>query len=78
MVFEYLDHDLAGILDYCSKQNTPLPPAQIKHYMQRILTALADCHARGALHRDVKCALGRRARSTAVWLTPVLRQPPTC
>lgn len=56
MVFEYLDHDLAGILDHCYKAGAPLPPAQIKYYLHCVLVAVAECHARGVIHRDVKGA----------------------
>ncbi|CAN6352122.1 unnamed protein product [Urochloa humidicola] len=53
LVFEYLEHDLAGL--------TPSPDVsfsepQIKCYMRQLLEGLAHCHGKGVMHRDIKCA----------------------
>uniref|UniRef100_J3NEF9 [RNA-polymerase]-subunit kinase n=1 Tax=Oryza brachyantha TaxID=4533 RepID=J3NEF9_ORYBR len=82
LVFEYMDHDLAGLssdlslsfsepqVDDDSQPNlvmiqrwafrhvdvTDTWTVQIKCYMRQLLLGLEHCHARGVMHRDVKCA----------------------
>ncbi|KAL7227973.1 hypothetical protein ACSBR1_022780 [Camellia fascicularis] len=51
LVFEYMEHDLAG-LSASSKINFTEP--QIKCYMQQLFCGLEHCHSRGILHRDIK------------------------
>ncbi|KAK4752026.1 hypothetical protein SAY87_020824 [Trapa incisa] len=51
LIFEYMDHDLAGIL---ARDGVKLREAQIKCYMQQLLRGLEHCHSRGILHRDIK------------------------
>ena len=51
MVFEYMDHDLAGLL--MTPQFRPTAP-QIKCYMKQLLQGLHHCHSKGVLHRDLK------------------------
>ncbi|KAK9136985.1 hypothetical protein Sjap_007579 [Stephania japonica] len=41
LVFEYMEHDLAGL-------------AAVKCYVQQLLSGLEHCHDRGVLHRDIK------------------------
>lgn len=51
MVFEYMDHDLTGLMD------TPairFSEAQIKCYMIQLLKGLEYCHHHNILHRDIK------------------------
>ncbi|RPA86311.1 Pkinase-domain-containing protein, partial [Ascobolus immersus RN42] len=51
MVFEYMDHDLTGILKHPTFH---LPPSQIKHLAQQFFCGLQYLHHRGVLHRDLK------------------------
>lgn len=50
LVFEYMEHDLAGLLSAASKFTQP----QVKCYMKQLLAGLEHCHKRGVLHRDIK------------------------
>jgi len=53
LVFEYMDHDLMGLLEsglvVFSEQN-------IASFMKQLLNGLDFCHARNFLHRDIKCS----------------------
>ncbi|GAB0494413.1 hypothetical protein MMPV_005706 [Pyropia vietnamensis] len=51
MVFEYMDHDLTGLLESPSVRFTE---AQVKRYARQLLRGLWYCHARELLHRDIK------------------------
>ncbi|XP_008790097.3 protein IMPAIRED IN BABA-INDUCED STERILITY 1-like isoform X2 [Phoenix dactylifera] len=53
LVFEYMDHDLAGL---CSSPEIKLSEPQIKCYMHQLLSGLEHCHLRGVIHRDIKGA----------------------
>jgi serine/threonine protein kinase len=52
MVFEYMDHDLAGLMETPAK----FTPAQIKCYLFQLLEGMHYCHANQVLHRDIKGA----------------------
>ncbi|KAD4179484.1 hypothetical protein E3N88_28075 [Mikania micrantha] len=51
LVFEYMDHDLAGL---AASPMVKFTEPQIKCYMQQLLCGLEHCHSRGVLHRDIK------------------------
>lgn len=51
LVFEYMEHDLAGLASHPGLKFTE---AQVKCYMQQLLCGLDHCHSRGVLHRDIK------------------------
>ncbi|KDP42465.1 hypothetical protein JCGZ_00262 [Jatropha curcas] len=51
LIFEYMEHDLAGLL---ATPGVKFTEAQIKCYMQQLLHGLEHCHSRGVLHRDIK------------------------
>ncbi|CAN6475609.1 unnamed protein product [Victoria cruziana] len=51
LVFEYMEHDLAGL---GGMPGTKFSEPQIKCYMKQLLLGLEHCHSRGVLHRDIK------------------------
>ncbi|KAL2944305.1 hypothetical protein RDABS01_032652 [Bienertia sinuspersici] len=51
LVFEYMEHDLAGLASHPAVKFTE---PQVKCYMQQLLCGLDHCHSRGVLHRDIK------------------------
>ena len=51
MVFEYMDHDITGLLAQADKEFT-VP--QIKCYMTQVLQGLQFLHSCNILHRDIK------------------------
>ncbi|CAA7393510.1 unnamed protein product [Spirodela intermedia] len=53
LVFEYMDHDLAGLL---SSPDIQFSEPQVKCYMQQLLSGLEHCHSLGMMHRDIKCS----------------------
>jgi len=53
LVFEYMEHDLAGLL---SCPDIKFSDSQIKCYMRQLLCGIEHCHSRGIMHRDVKAS----------------------
>ena len=53
LVFEYMDHDLFGLLDSGLLE---LNCDQIASFMKQLLEGLHYCHSRNFLHRDIKCS----------------------
>lgn len=51
LVFEYMEHDLAGL---AARPGFKFTEPQIKCFMQQLLAGLLHCHSRGVLHRDIK------------------------
>ncbi|XP_059642722.1 protein IMPAIRED IN BABA-INDUCED STERILITY 1 isoform X2 [Cornus florida] len=53
LVFEYMEHDISGLL---SSPDIKFTDAQVKCYMKQLLSGLEHCHSRGVMHRDIKGA----------------------
>ncbi|KAA8542075.1 hypothetical protein F0562_023227 [Nyssa sinensis] len=51
LVFEYMEHDLAGL---AAIQGAKFTEPQVKCYMKQLLSGLEHCHNHGVLHRDIK------------------------
>ncbi|XP_031105050.1 probable serine/threonine-protein kinase At1g54610 [Ipomoea triloba] len=51
LVFEYMEHDLAGL---AAVQGVKFTEPQVKCYMKQLLSGLEHCHNNGILHRDIK------------------------
>ncbi|MCO5567123.1 hypothetical protein L7F22_020809 [Adiantum nelumboides] len=51
LVFEYMEHDLAGL---AACPGITFTEPQVKCYLHQLLSGLEHCHTRGVLHRDIK------------------------
>lgn len=51
MVFEYMDHDLTGVL---SQTQFSFSSAHLKSLCAQMLSGLAYLHQKGVIHRDMK------------------------
>ncbi|XP_014518881.1 probable serine/threonine-protein kinase At1g54610 [Vigna radiata var. radiata] len=51
LVFDYMDHDLAGL---AASPGIRFTEPQVKCYMHQLLSGLEHCHSRHVLHRDIK------------------------
>ncbi|KAL5210225.1 hypothetical protein ABZP36_005848 [Zizania latifolia] len=51
LVFEYMEHDLAGL---AASPDIKFTEPQVKCYMRQLLSGLEHCHNQGVLHRDIK------------------------
>ncbi|KAG9475949.1 hypothetical protein GDO78_002820, partial [Eleutherodactylus coqui] len=53
LVFEYMDHDLMGLLESGLVHFNEL---HIKSFMRQLMEGLDYCHKKNFLHRDIKCS----------------------
>lgn len=53
LVFEYMDHDLMGLLE---SGLVDFNESNIAHTMRQLLDGLHYCHKNNFLHRDIKCS----------------------
>ncbi|ONK57759.1 uncharacterized protein A4U43_C09F3800 [Asparagus officinalis] len=53
LVFEYMEHDLAGL---AATPGIKFTEPQVKCFMRQLLSGLDHCHSCGVLHRDIKGA----------------------
>ncbi|GAB2266249.1 hypothetical protein Dimus_001270 [Dionaea muscipula] len=51
LVFDYMDHDLAGL---AASPGIKFTESQVKCYMHQLLSGLEHCHNHHVLHRDIK------------------------
>ncbi|KAK4483279.1 hypothetical protein RD792_010464 [Penstemon davidsonii] len=51
LVFDYMEHDLAGL---ASSPGVKFTEPQVKCYIHQLLSGLEHCHKRHVLHRDIK------------------------
>ncbi|KAL3727535.1 hypothetical protein ACJRO7_032294 [Eucalyptus globulus] len=51
LVFQYMEHDLAGL---AASPGIKFTESQVKCYMHQLLSGLEHCHNRHVLHRDIK------------------------
>ncbi|CAI4229132.1 unnamed protein product [Auanema sp. JU1783] len=57
LVFEYVDHDLTGLLEASANSLIPaFTPDQIAGMFKQLLQGLEYCHSANFLHRDIKCS----------------------
>ncbi|XP_030516531.2 cyclin-dependent kinase C-2 C-like isoform X2 [Rhodamnia argentea] len=53
LVFEYMEHDLSGLI---SAPQIMFSDAQVKCYMKQLLSGIEHCHLHGVIHRDIKAS----------------------
>ncbi|KAB2015035.1 hypothetical protein E1A91_D09G278300v1 [Gossypium mustelinum] len=53
LVFDYMEHDLAGLT---ASPGVKFTEPQVKCFMKQLLSGLEHCHKQGVLHRDIKCS----------------------
>lgn len=53
LVFEYMDHDLMGLLE---SGLVHFSEYHIKSFMKQLMEGLDYCHKKNFLHRDIKCS----------------------
>ena len=68
LVFEYMDHDLMGLLESGLVQ---FREEHIASFMKQLLRGLHYCHQKNFLHRDIKCSNILLNNRSAVFLVCV-------
>ena len=53
LVFEYMDHDLMGLLESGLVQ---FSQEHVRSFMRQLMEGLDYCHKKNFLHRDIKCS----------------------
>lgn len=53
LVFEYVEHDMRGLLE---SGIVKFSECQVALLFKQLLLALQHCHSRNIIHRDLKCA----------------------
>ncbi len=53
MVFPFMDHDLAGLIDACRENTKPFSERQIKYYLKKIVEGVMHLHQNKIIHRDL-------------------------
>jgi serine/threonine protein kinase len=56
MIFDFMDHDMTGLLERSQKEGRPFTPAQVKCYLKQLFCGLWLLDLRNVLHRDLKNA----------------------
>ncbi|XP_010250585.1 PREDICTED: probable serine/threonine-protein kinase At1g54610 isoform X1 [Nelumbo nucifera] len=51
LIFEYMEHDLAGL---SASPDIKFTEPQVKCYIKQLLSGIEHCHNQGVLHRDIK------------------------
>ncbi|XP_010553751.1 PREDICTED: probable serine/threonine-protein kinase At1g54610 [Tarenaya hassleriana] len=51
LVFQYMDHDLAGL---AASPVVKFSEPEVKCFVRQLLSGMEHCHSRGVLHRDIK------------------------
>lgn len=54
LVFDYMEHDLAGLSASLCRTGAKFTEPQVKCYMKQLFAGLEHCHNNGVLHRDIK------------------------
>lgn len=53
LVFEYMDHDLMGLLE---SGLVSFSHEHVRSFMRQLMEGLDYCHKKNFLHRDIKCS----------------------
>ena len=75
LVFEYMDHDLMGLLE---SGLVTFNDNCIASFMKQLLDGLNYCHKKNFLHRDIKCSNILLNNKSVTRHLPPLSYPPIC
>ncbi|KAI7837692.1 hypothetical protein COHA_008485 [Chlorella ohadii] len=56
MIFDYMDHDMTGLLERTNRENRKFTAAHVKCYLRQLFSGLALLEINEVLHRDLKNA----------------------